>query len=394
MKRVFTILLVLVFAMSAFACTKIDAPAAPEAVESTTTEEATTTTVEAAPAANAVTIDPTYYAVSLGWSQNTSGQRQMKGFEDKFKEYGITNYEIATAEYDPNLQSEQIRALISKGPVAMFITPSNPASISEAVKEAAAAGIKIFMSDGYIPGVDVVSTVMFDNYKCGVTTMTALCNALQAKYGTTDEIKVAAVWLSANLSWHQRDLGALDVLAMDKYSNIKIAGEWDWDATGTVQVGEGIDSILNSDPNKEIKAIWCAWDGAAMTGIDKTSMVPGREAMMFVGCDGGEDAWKYMLKYPEQFIMTAGENIITMPYTLVDYAMKDMNMVPYLNLVQGYAVTSKMIQDVDSIRDVKPTGSDLTAWQILADYDLPGYVDLLNQVLTENGLFAAWVPVI
>jgi hypothetical protein len=250
------------------------------------------------------------------------------------------------------------------------------------------------MSDGYIPGADVVTTTMFDNYKCGVTTMTALCDALQAKYGTTDEIKIGAVWLSANLSWHQRDLGAADVLAQKKYSYIKIVGEWDWDASGTVQVGAGIDSILNADPNKEIKAIWCAWDGAAETGLDKTSTVSGREETMFVGCDGGEDCWKYMLKFPNQFIMTAGENIITMPYTLVDYSMKDNSKVPYLNLVKGYAVTSKMIQDIDSIRDKKPAGSDLTAWQLLTDYDLPGYVDLLNQVLTENSLEPAWVPVI
>ena len=67
--------------------------------------------------------DP-FYAVSLGWSQNTSGQRQLTGFEQKFAEYGITNYEIVTAEYDAVLQSDQIRALIAKSPKAMFITPS------------------------------------------------------------------------------------------------------------------------------------------------------------------------------------------------------------------------------------------------------------------------------
>lgn len=373
MKKVIYMILALILVLGCIGCTRSE---------------------EASAGNTKVTIDPTFYAVSLGWSQNTSGQRQMKGFEDKFAEYDITNYEIVTAEYDSALQSEQIRALIAKGPVSMFITPSDPAGISEAVREACAAGIKVYMSDGYIPGADVITTVMFDNYKCGATTMTALCNALQEKYGTEDEIKIAAVWLSANLSWHQRDLGALDVLAMDKYCNIKLAGEWDWDATGTVQVGEGIDSILNGDSDKEIKAIWCAWDGAAETGLDKTSAIAGREETMFVGCDGGEDCWKYMLKFPDQFIMTAGENIITMPYTLVDYAMKDNSMVPYLNLVQGYAVTSKMIVDVDSIRDKKPTGCDLTAWELLADYDLPGYVDLLNQVLVENDLEPAWVPAI
>ena len=125
-----------------------------------------------------------------------------------------------------------------------------------------------------------------------------------------------------------------------------------------------------------------------------TSAIAGREETMFVGCDGGEDCWKYMLKYPNQFIMTAGENIITMPYTLVDYSMRDLSQVPYLNLVQGYAVTSKMVTEIDSIRDVKPTGSDLTAWEILADYDLPGYIDLLNQVLEENNCETRWVPAI
>lgn len=339
-----------------------------------------------------VKIDDTFYAVSLGWSQNTSGQRQMAGFKAKFDEYGIENYELVTAEYDSSLQSEQIRALIAKGPKAMFITPSDPVGISEAVKEAVTVGIEVYLSDGYIPGVDVATTVMFDNYKSGKVTMTALCDALQAKYGTEDEIQIGAVWLGANLSWHQRDLGALDVLAMEKYSNIKLAGTWDWDATGTVQVGEGIDSILNGDADKEIKAIWCAWDGAAMTGIDKTTTIPGREETMFVGCDGGSDAWRYMLEYPEQFVMTAGENILAMPYNLVDYAMREKAMVPYLNLIQGFAVSSQMIQDVESIRDKKSSGSDLTAWEILLDYDLPGYTDLLNEVLEENGLEPSWVP--
>lgn len=382
MKKVICMVFALLFILCCVSCTKSTVAATAANASSTTSSNSNAK----------VSINPNYYAVSLGWSQNTSGQRQMKGFKDKFAQYNITNYEIATAEYDANLQSEQIRALIAKGPTAMFITPSDPAGISEVVKKACASGIRVFMSDGYIPGADVETTAMFDNYKCGVTTMTALCDALQAKYGTTDQIKIGAVWLSANLSWHQRDLGALDVLGEKKYSNIKVTGEWDWDATGTVQVGAGIDSILNADPNKEIKAIWCAWDGAAETGLDKTAKVTGRETTMFVGCDGGEDCWKYMLKYPNQFVMTAGENIITMPYTLVDYAMKDASKVPYLNLVQGYAVTSKMIQDVDSIRDKKPSGSDLTAWQLLTDYDLPGYVNQLNQVLKENGLDSAWVP--
>jgi hypothetical protein len=53
-----------------------------------------------------------------------------------------------------------------------------------------------------------------------------------------------------------------------------------------------------------------------------------------------------------------------------------------------------MIIDVDSIRDMKPSGSDLTAWELLNDYDIPGNIGLLNQVLEENGKDPAWVPAI
>ena len=92
--------------------------------------------------------------------------------------------------------------------------------------------------------------------------------------------------------------------------------------------------------------------------------------------------------------MSAGENIYDMPRSLVDYAASynEGETVPRLVLVPGYAVTSKMIQDIDSVRDYKV--GDKTMWELLLDYDLPGNVDLLNQGLTENGLEAAWVPTI
>lgn len=101
-----------------------------------------------------------------------------------------------------------------------------------------------------------------------------------------------------------------------------------------------------------------------------------------------------MLNYPDSFIMSAGENIYDMPRSLVDYAASynEGETVPRLVLVPGYAVTSKMIQDIDSVRDYKV--GDKTMWELLLDYDLPGNVDLLNQGLTENGLEAAWVPTI
>ena len=49
-----------------------------------------------------------FYAVSLGWAENASGQRQKVGFTESFEKYGWTNTSIVDANYDPVKQSEQI----------------------------------------------------------------------------------------------------------------------------------------------------------------------------------------------------------------------------------------------------------------------------------------------
>ena len=260
------------------------------------------------------------------------------------------------------------------------------------VREACDAGIAVYLSDGFVSGADAVSTVLFDNYACGKTTMTYLLDTLQAKYGTEETIKIGMIELPSNESWHQRDLGARDVLELEKYANIEVAYQWSWDSTGAVTPSATISTWLAADTANELRAIWCAWDGAAFEGLVLTG--ESRPEILYTGCDGGEECWTYMLNYPESFIMSAGENIYDMPRSLVDYAASynEGETVPRLVLVPGYAVTSKMIQDIDSVRDYKV--GEKTMWELLLDYDLPGNVDLINQGLTENGLEAAWVPTI
>ncbi|MEA5016334.1 MAG: sugar ABC transporter substrate-binding protein [Candidatus Limiplasma sp.] len=334
-----------------------------------------------------------FYAVSLGWAENASGQRQKTGFTESFEKFGITNFSIVDANYDPVRQTEQIRAFIAKAPKALFITPSDPTGIAEAVKEACDAGIPVYLSDGFVSGADAVSTVLFDNYACGKTTMTYLCDRLQEKYGTTEPIKIGMIMLPSNESWHQRDLGAEDVLEQEKYANIQVANTWSWDSTGAVTPSATISTWLAADTNKELRGIWCAWDGAAFEGLVLTGET--RPEIMYTGCDGGEECWNYMINYPESFVMSAGENIYSMPRQLVQYAMNyhEGRTVPRLVLVEGYAVTSTMIGEVNSIRDYKV--GDKTAWELLLSYDLPGNIDLLNQALTENNLTDhLWVPTI
>jgi ribose transport system substrate-binding protein len=334
-----------------------------------------------------------FYAVSLGWMENASGQRQKFAFEQQFKEAGITNYSIVDANYDAKKQSEQIEAFIAKKPIALFITPSDPVGISEAVKKAADEGIKVFSSDGYVPGADVASTVMFDNYAGGKATMEYLANRLIEEYPTGD-IVIGMITLPSNEGWDAREHGAKYVLSNDKYSRIKVKYVWPWDSTGAVTPTSTISSWMAADTNKEIKAIWCAWDGAAFEGLAVTAKT--RPEIMYTGSDGGEECYKKMQQYPDQFVMTLAESVYAMPKQLFGYAQDSLNgeRIPRIVMSPGYAISSDMVLNVFEIKDEEVTvgSKTMTAWECLLDYDLPGYTDALNEVLIENNLPGNWIP--
>jgi len=334
-----------------------------------------------------------YFAVSLGWMENASGQRQRFAFEAAFKANGVSKYDIVDANYDPKKQSEQIEAFIAKKPDALFITPSDPVGIAEATRKAAEAGIKVFCSDGYVPGAEVVSSVMFDNYAGGMATMEYLGNILLGKYPSGD-IVIGMITLPSNEGWDAREHGARYILSQEKYSRIKVKYEWPWDSTGAVTPTQTISSWMAADTAKEIKGIWCAWDGAAFEGLVVTAAT--RPEIVYTGSDGGEECYKKMQQYPDQFVMTLGESIFAMPTQLVGYAMTSLKggRVPRIVMAPGYAITSKMIQDVYSVENKTASidGQTKTAWQLTLDYDLPGYTETLNEILSANRLDPAWVP--
>lgn len=336
-----------------------------------------------------------YVAVSLGWMENASGQRQKFAFEEAFKNYGITDYDIVDANYDAKKQSEQIEAFIAKKPDALFITPSDPVGIAEAVAKAANSGIKCFCSDGYVPGADVACSVMFDNYAGGKATMEYLAERLIQQYPSGD-IVIGMITLPSNEGWDAREHGAKYVLSQEKYSRIQVKYEWPWDSTGAVTPTDTISSWIAADTAKEIKAIWCAWDGAAFEGLAVTTS--SRPEIVYTGSDGGEECFKKMQQYPEQFVMTLAESVYAMPTQLVGYALDSLegNRIPRIVMSPGYGITSDMILDVYDIKDQTTTvdGATKTAWELVLDYDLPGYTDALNQLLEAAGKENLWIPTI
>ncbi len=333
-----------------------------------------------------------FYAVSLGWMENPSGQRQKQTFEAKFAEYGIDNYSIVDANYDANRQSQQIEAYIAQNPKALFITASDPIGIADAVAKAADAGIRVYSSDALISGANVVSTAMFDNYAGGEATMRIFADTL-IEQNPTGEIVIGMITLPSNDAWAMREYGADRVLAEEKYDRITVKYEWPWDSTGAVTPTATISSWMAADTANEIKGIWCAWDGAVFEGLTVTAET--RPEIIYVGSDGGEQCYNMMNEYPEQFIATAGESVYAMPDMLVDYAMtvEAGGGVPRLAIVPGYLITGEMIIDVFAIKDETTVidGQTLTAWDLVLNYDIPGYVDALNDLLIANGSDNLWI---
>lgn len=402
MKRIVCMILCLVLALGLVACDSTpaqsddqdnasEAPAADQPSDADAKDAADDQTEDQpGEAANNSNGDGLKFAVSLGWMENPSGQRQKLSFEEAFARYGVTDYSIVDANYDGKKQSEQIKAFIAQKPDALFITPSDPIGIASAVAEAANAGIRVYCSDGFVPGATVVSTVFFDNYSCGKYTMQALCDALIEKYPGEDEIEIAMIDLPSNETWDARGHGAKYILSLPQYSRIKVTKTWSWDSTGAVTPRNAIDSFLASDPDQKLKAIWCAWDGAVFEGLEATGTA--RPDIMYVGCDGGEQCFEKMLAYPDQFIMTAGESVYTMPEMLVNYAFDTIegDRVPRLVMVPGFGISSEMIVEANTIKDYQVDG--INVWELVINYDLPGYVDKINQALEQNGKTTRWIP--
>jgi ribose transport system substrate-binding protein len=361
MKKVMSLLLITLLIFSLIGCS-VDNPSQNEEASSSKSEEAPNNDKTA----KVKKKDPKdmVFAISLGWMENESGQRQKYAFETAIKELGGT-YSIVDANYDAKKQSEQIEAFIKAKPDALFITPSDPVGISEAVKHAIDAGIPVFCSDGFVPGAAVTTTVAFDNFAGGAWTMEQICQKLGGKG------KIAVIDLPSNEGWDARGQGAKWTL--QQYPDIEIVQRWSWDSTGAVTPRMAIDNMLTACPNKgDLDAIWCAWDGAVFEGIQAVKAA-GREEILFTGSDGGEHCFEVMKQSPN-FIGTVGESVYTMAYQCVFYAHQYLRgeAVPRVVMAPGIGITRDMILNVKVPED----------WNGIGDYDIPGNFKKIGWVPT------------
>lgn len=281
--------------------------------------------------------DDLTFAVSLGWTDNPSGQALKRGFEDAIKEFGGKAI-YQSAEYDPKTQSEQIENFIKMKPAALFVTASDTKGITAAVKRAVAEGIPVFCGDSLVAGSGAITTIMSNNFGMGVYTGEFIAKRLNGKG------KVAVIDLPANETWDMRSQGFY--WAMRNYPEIQIITEWSYISTGEIKPRQQVDEMLTKYPKGQLDAIWCAWDGAAMEGA-LAAKSAGRDEIITTGIDGGVQAFEYIKSGRTAMKLTMAQSMYSMSYMLVYYAHKYLNneKVPRLVISPVYAVTQDVLKD-------------------------------------------------
>ena len=304
------------------------------------------------------------YCVSLGWQENESGQRQTIGYEEAFRDFGVPEDKVvwSNANYDPKLQSEQIDAFIKMNPKALFVTPSDPAGITQAVKRATDAGIPVYVADAIIAGAPAVTSICSNDFGMGTWSMKWIIDKIGGKG------KVAIIDLPNNEAWDLRGQGARYILS--QYPDVEVVAEWSWDSTGAVTPRQAVENMLTANPGKgDLDAIWCAWDGAAMEGALAIKDAGRQGEIITTGIDGGAFAFNIM-KNDGVFALSMAQSIYYMSYNSVRYAMEYQKgkQVPRFIIAPVYAVTPEVLES-------SPEDS--------YNYDIPGRADQYG-----------WIPVL
>lgn len=301
------------------------------------------------------------FCVSLGWMENESGQRQRKGFEDAFKAFGDKGV-FENAKYSAKTQSEQIDAFIKMRPKAIFVTPSDPAGITEACKRVVEAGIPLFVADAIVAGVPADSSICSSDFRMGEYTMDYIARKLGGKG------RVGMIDLPGNESWDQRGQGARE--ALKRYPEIKLVQTFSFDSEASITPRQAVDNMLTANPKGQLDAIWCAWDEAAMEGAQAIEAAGRADEIITTGIDGSKAAFT-SIKKNGPFKLCMAQSIYYMSYKCVEYAhvKLDGKPVPRFVISPVYAVEAATLESMTAEK--------------ASEYDVPGKAK-------EFG----WVPVL
>lgn len=228
----------------------------------------------------------------LYWSSNIPGQVAMsKGLEAEARKINAlateknrptVKLEIRTAGDGANgieNQIRQMKELIRAKVDLLIVQPTDNAALTEPLRMANKAGIKVVAYDQYISGGTLAAYRTSDNYQAGYLDG----EYIASKFSKTKELRVVLVEYPHVSSTVERVNGFLEALeqAGQKYRVLK-----SYTAVEPVSGGKAGETILKDFPARgSIDVIFTVNDGGGLVVVDKLAKA-GRNEIMVATIDG------------------------------------------------------------------------------------------------------------
>tara|TARA_R110002110_G_scaffold234412_3_gene450504 strand:+ start:1190 stop:2242 length:1053 start_codon:yes stop_codon:yes gene_type:complete len=204
-----------------------------------------------------------------------SSARWIADGDNMVKELEAAGYtaDLQYAEDDIPNQLAQIENMITKGVDALVIAAIDGTTLSNALENAAAAGVKVIAYDRLIrDSGDVDYYATFDNFKVGVQQATSLVEGLKARFGDGPyNVELFGGSPDDNNAYFFYD-GAMSVLQplIDDGTVVVQSGQMGMDKVGTLRWDGAVaqarmDNILSANyTDKEVHGVLAPYDGLSI----------------------------------------------------------------------------------------------------------------------------------
>ncbi|WP_417263748.1 multiple monosaccharide ABC transporter substrate-binding protein [Celeribacter sp.] len=204
-----------------------------------------------------------------------SSARWIADGDNMVKELEAAGYttDLQYAEDDIPNQLAQIENMITKGVDALVIAAIDGTTLSNALENASAAGVKVIAYDRLIrDSGDVDYYATFDNFKVGVQQATSMVEGLKARFGDGPyNVELFGGSPDDNNAYFFYD-GAMSVLQplIDDGSIVVQSGQMGMDKVGTLRWDGAVaqarmDNILSANyTDKEVHGVLAPYDGLSI----------------------------------------------------------------------------------------------------------------------------------
>jgi|LSQX01.2.fsa_nt_gb ribose transport system substrate-binding protein len=283
------------------------------------------------------------FGVAIGWDVNDFGVAFRDSVLAELKEnFPGCEILLATAQYDPMEQANQIERFVQAKVDAIFVSPADPIALVPALEKVAKAGIPIFCGDSMPVGVPITCTAMSSNFAMGYSQGKYICDRLNG------EGNVVAINLPENSAWYDRTLGLYHALSQYPGVNLVTEHEYIAGAVGALTPKQVFKNILVKFPKAgQIDAVWCSWDGASTEVADALKEAK-RDDIFVTGIDGFEQALDYV-REETAVASIMGQSPREMARVLVKYAGEyfENRNIPSMVITPVYRFTRDSVPPAD-----------------------------------------------